>query len=68
MEVKIKSQNKINDKQCKICKETKSVTEFSIKDGASDGFESACKPCESERNKQKYRAIRAKRIKKNNDV
>lgn len=64
----MKIENQAKEKKCKICHEIKKTTEFSIKDGSSDGFVSACKPCESERNKEKYKSIKAKRLKKNNDV
>lgn len=64
----MKLENQAKEKKCKLCEETKPTSEFSIRDGASDGYESACKICESARNKAKYRVIRAKRIKKNDNV
>jgi hypothetical protein len=54
MEVKIKSQKKIKDKTCKICKINKPIIQFAIKDGSSDGFTPFCRACETIKNKKKY--------------
>jgi len=54
MEVKIKCKNKIKDKKCKICEINKSVVQFSIKDGSSDGYTHLCRDCERIKNKKKY--------------
>lgn len=41
-------------KQCFKCKITKSFSEFSIRNTAKDTYQSWCKPCFSERDKQRW--------------
>ena len=49
----------MNKKVCRICQETKNISEFYAYSKSSDGLQSKCKQCDN--------LIRAKNIKKNRD-
>lgn len=44
-------------KRCKICKEKKELTEFSIAQGNKDGYNTRCKQCVAEHTKNYYKTL-----------